>query len=113
MGLHYQLPPAAEVKVVRAIKGALWDGIVDLRAGSTTYPLPKVFRRGLRHPCGPIPQRPDESQFDLIRESHIELWLFGTRSRRSTTRCQRSMAQPAFAERHPFQATPVNCHYAR
>ena len=55
-GLHYQLPPAAEVKVVRAIKGALWDGIVDLRAGSTTYPLPKVFRRGLRHPCGPIPR---------------------------------------------------------
>jgi dTDP-4-dehydrorhamnose 3,5-epimerase len=36
-GLHYQLPPAAEVKVVRAVKGALWDVIVDLRAGSTTY----------------------------------------------------------------------------
>ena len=29
-GLHYQLPPAAEVKVVRAVKGALWDVIVDL-----------------------------------------------------------------------------------
>ena len=36
-GLHYQLPPAAEVKVVRAIRGALWDVIVDLRAGSPTY----------------------------------------------------------------------------
>ena len=36
-GLHYQLPPAAEVKVVRAIKGVLWDVIVDLRAGSPTY----------------------------------------------------------------------------
>ena len=36
-GLHYQLPPAAEVKVVRVIKGALWDVIVDLRAGSPTY----------------------------------------------------------------------------
>jgi dTDP-4-dehydrorhamnose 3,5-epimerase len=36
-GLHYQLPPSAEVKVVRAIKGALWDVIVDLRAGSPTY----------------------------------------------------------------------------
>ena len=30
-GLHYQLPPAAEVKLVRAIRGALWDVIVDLR----------------------------------------------------------------------------------
>jgi dTDP-4-dehydrorhamnose 3,5-epimerase len=36
-GLHYQLPPSAEVKVVRAIKGALWDVIVDLRPGSPTY----------------------------------------------------------------------------
>jgi dTDP-4-dehydrorhamnose 3,5-epimerase len=36
-GLHYELPPAAEVKVVRALKGALRDAIVDLRAGSPTY----------------------------------------------------------------------------
>lgn len=36
-GLHYQLPPAAEVKVVRAISGALFDVIVDLRPGSPTY----------------------------------------------------------------------------
>ncbi|MFD2676335.1 dTDP-4-dehydrorhamnose 3,5-epimerase [Camelimonas lactis] len=36
-GLHYQLPPDGEVKVVRAVKGALWDCIVDLRAGSTTF----------------------------------------------------------------------------
>ena len=43
-GLHYQLPPAAEVKVVRAIKGVLWDVIVDLRAGSPTYL--KMVRRG-------------------------------------------------------------------
>ena len=36
-GLHYQLPPAAEVKVVRCIRGALWDVIVDIRAGSPTF----------------------------------------------------------------------------
>src|SRR5271170_4056614 len=36
-GLHCQLLPTAEVKVVRAVKGALWDVIVDLRAGSATY----------------------------------------------------------------------------
>ena len=36
-GLHYQLPPAAEVKVVRAVRGALWDVIVDLRPGSPSY----------------------------------------------------------------------------
>ena len=30
-GMHYQLSPSAEVKVVRCIRGSLWDCIVDLR----------------------------------------------------------------------------------
>lgn len=38
-GMHYQLPPAAEVKVVRCIKGALYDVIVDLRPDSPTFKL--------------------------------------------------------------------------
>lgn len=36
-GLHYQLPPAAEVKVVRCVRGALYDVIVDLRPDSPTF----------------------------------------------------------------------------
>lgn len=36
-GLHYQLTPKAEVKVVRCIRGALYDAIVDLRPDSATY----------------------------------------------------------------------------
>jgi len=35
-GLHYQLPPSSEVKLVRCIKGSIWDVIVDLREGSPT-----------------------------------------------------------------------------
>jgi dTDP-4-dehydrorhamnose 3,5-epimerase len=36
-GFHYQLPPAAEVKLVRCIRGALWDAIVDLRPDSPSF----------------------------------------------------------------------------
>ena len=36
-GMHYQLPPAAEVKVVRCIRGALHDVILDLRPHSPTF----------------------------------------------------------------------------
>lgn len=36
-GLHYQLAPAAEVKVVRCIRGALWDVIIDIRPDSPSY----------------------------------------------------------------------------
>jgi dTDP-4-dehydrorhamnose 3,5-epimerase len=36
-GMHYQLAPAAEVKVVRCIAGSLYDVILDLRPDSVTF----------------------------------------------------------------------------
>jgi len=36
-GLHYQIPPHAEVKLVRCTKGSLFDVIVDLRKDSATF----------------------------------------------------------------------------
>ncbi|WP_337183324.1 dTDP-4-dehydrorhamnose 3,5-epimerase [Shinella sp.] len=36
-GLHYQLPPFAQGKLVRCIAGAVFDVAVDLRARSPTY----------------------------------------------------------------------------
>jgi dTDP-4-dehydrorhamnose 3,5-epimerase len=36
-GLHYQLAPAAEAKLVRCIRGALYDAIVDLRPDSPSF----------------------------------------------------------------------------
>ena len=36
-GIHYQLPPKAETKVVRCINGSLWDVILDLRKESPTF----------------------------------------------------------------------------
>ncbi len=36
-GMHFQKPPHDEVKLVRCIVGAVWDVIVDIRAGSPTF----------------------------------------------------------------------------
>lgn len=36
-GLHCQLDPYAQGKLVRCIKGAIWDVAVDIRTGSPTY----------------------------------------------------------------------------
>lgn len=36
-GIHYQLAPKAEDKIVRCIRGALYDAIVDLRPDSPTF----------------------------------------------------------------------------
>jgi dTDP-4-dehydrorhamnose 3,5-epimerase len=35
-GLHYNAAPHSEAKLVRCVRGAAWDVIVDLRAGSPT-----------------------------------------------------------------------------
>ena len=36
-GIHFQIPPYAQAKLVRCIRGRIWDVAVDLRAGSPTY----------------------------------------------------------------------------
>lgn len=36
-GLHFQLPPHHEVKLVRCVHGALYDVVADLRPDSPTY----------------------------------------------------------------------------
>jgi dTDP-4-dehydrorhamnose 3,5-epimerase len=36
-GMHFQLPPRAEVKLVRCVRGTLWDAIVDLRPDSPSF----------------------------------------------------------------------------
>jgi dTDP-4-dehydrorhamnose 3,5-epimerase len=36
-GLHYQLPPHAQGKLVRVTQGAVFDVIVDIRPGSTSF----------------------------------------------------------------------------
>ncbi|CUJ07568.1 dTDP-4-dehydrorhamnose 3%2C5-epimerase [Achromobacter xylosoxidans] len=36
-GMHFQRPPHAEMKLVRCIRGRVWDVVVDLRAGSPTF----------------------------------------------------------------------------
>ena len=63
-GLHFQMPPLVEAKIVRVVKGAIWDVFVDLRQNSETYGewdsleltaendtavyLPKGFAHGFR-----------------------------------------------------------------
>ena len=57
-GMHFQRAPYTEVKIVRCLKGAIWDVIIDLRPDSPTYRRWQAFeltaenRRQLYVPAG-------------------------------------------------------------
>ena len=36
-GMHYQLPPSCETKIIRCVQGEVFDVMVDIRAGSPTF----------------------------------------------------------------------------
>ena len=54
-GLHYQLPPDQEGKLVRCTRGAIFDVVVDLRKDSPTYL--KWFAQ------------------ELTAENHLSMWI--------------------------------------
>jgi len=43
-GLHFQRPPSAEAKLVRCLKGAIFDVIVDLRESSPSFGLHETLK---------------------------------------------------------------------
>jgi dTDP-4-dehydrorhamnose 3,5-epimerase len=57
-GMHFQLPPAAEIKLVTCIRGRVFDVALDLRADSSTFlnwhgeVLSSDNRRSLLIPAG-------------------------------------------------------------
>jgi dTDP-4-dehydrorhamnose 3,5-epimerase len=36
-GMHYQVPPSSEIKLIRCIRGSVFDVIIDLRYKSSTF----------------------------------------------------------------------------
>ena len=36
-GMHFQFPPDCEIKMVKCLRGAIWDCIVDIRKDSPTF----------------------------------------------------------------------------
>jgi dTDP-4-dehydrorhamnose 3,5-epimerase len=106
-GLHFQRAPYSEVKVVRCLKGAIWDVIIDLRSDSSTYrcwqgfELTEVNQRQLYVPAGfahGFQTLCDDTQVSyLISAFYAPLWAGGVR-----------YDDPAFAIDWPLPLTGIS-----
>ena len=87
-GMHFQFPPAAETKLVRGTRGAIFDVIVDLRSESETYlehvavELHAEMMRALY-----VPERRFAPGYQTLRDDTASP---ATRSGRSTHRAQKA-----------------------
>jgi dTDP-4-dehydrorhamnose 3,5-epimerase len=50
-GMHYQRPPHAEAKLVRCVRGAIWDVALDLRPDSPTRGRWRGFELSAENGC--------------------------------------------------------------
>ena len=71
-GMHYQVPPAAEAKLVRCTRGAIYDVIVDLRPESPTYlRWESVELRAGEHRMLYVPERFGQGFITLEDETEV------------------------------------------
>ena len=106
-GMHYQMAPSAEVKLVRCVRGALYDVILDLRPDSSTFgkhfgaELTDENRdmmyvpRGFAH--GFLTLKPDTEALYMVSDFYAPKLERGVR-----------FNDPAFAIRWPMQPTEIS-----
>ena len=51
-GFHYQIPPSHEIKLIRCIRGKIFDVVLDIRKGSHTFLQWKGFELSDRNTLG-------------------------------------------------------------
>ena len=92
-GLHYQLPPHAQGKLVRVVRGAVFDVAVDIRKGSPTFGqwvgalLTEDNHRQLWIPPGLAHGRPAGGERGRRGRGRAGCRRRRRRSRRSSRRC--------------------------
>ncbi len=106
-GMHYQIAPKAETKIVRCIRGSLWDCILDVRPESPTFgqwygeELSSENRRMLYVPKGFahgfITLQEDTESFYFVDESFAPEYERGVR-----------WNDPAIDIRWPLQPTVIS-----
>jgi len=106
-GLHYQVAPSTEAKLIRCVRGAVYDVMIDLRAESPTFrQVCGVDLAAHDHRMVYVPERCAHGFLSLQDGSEV-LYLV---SDYYAPECERGIRynDPAFAIRWPLEATTIS-----
>ncbi|HTV40865.1 MAG TPA: dTDP-4-dehydrorhamnose 3,5-epimerase [Candidatus Sulfotelmatobacter sp.] len=78
-GLHFQQDPWAEVKLVRCVRGAIWDVIVDLRTDSATFGHHEAFELSAENRRALYVPRAFAHGFQTLTDNSEVFYQMGTR----------------------------------
>ena len=106
-GLHFQRPPHAEMKLIRCLRGAVLDVVVDLRSNSPTYL--RHHRETLREGDGKLLVVPEgfAHGFQTL-EADTELLYLHTTAYAPAAEAGFHFNDPTFAIEWPLPATDIS-----
>ena len=106
-GLHFQRPPHAVMKLIRCLRGAVLDVVVDMRSGSATYL--RHHRETLRAGDGKMIVVPEgfAHGFQTL-EPDTELLYLHTSAYTPSAECGFRFDDPALAIEWPLPATDIS-----
>ncbi len=99
-GMHFQVPPVAETKLVRCTRGAILDIIVDLRPESPTY---------LQHIAVELNE---EQQPGFVCTGAFRPWLSGVERQHRNELSSRRVLRSRIRRRVVLQRPPVSAAMA-
>ncbi|HEY1262962.1 MAG TPA: dTDP-4-dehydrorhamnose 3,5-epimerase [Terriglobales bacterium] len=106
-GMHFQIEPALEAKLVRCTRGAMFDVALDLRVGSPTYG--KWFGAELTMDNGRmlyVPERCGHGYQSLV--DRTEMYYLTSQFYAPGAACGARFDDPAFSIQWPLEASAVS-----
>ena len=110
-GLHYQLPPHAEIKIVQCLRGQVYDVAVDLRPDSPSYLHWHGELLGGENPATLVIPEGFAHGFQALSEN-CELLYFHTESHHPDAEAGIHPADPALAIPWPMPITTLSARDA-
>jgi dTDP-4-dehydrorhamnose 3,5-epimerase len=106
-GMHYQMPPDAEAKLVRCTRGSVYDVVVDLRPESPSYGRWTAVELGAaRRNALYVPER--FAHGFLTLEDETEVFYQISRPHRPEAARGARFDDPAFGIRWPFSPVVIS-----